>query len=73
MYSDDAPVYIKLVNDGVHELFLEHVALPLPLTSTYAEEGNGDNNMKTEDQHGNFLAGNEMSDFDIFIKKMTSQ
>ncbi|PPS05644.1 hypothetical protein GOBAR_AA15010 [Gossypium barbadense] len=40
IYSEDAPTYIKTVDDGIHELFLEYVALPLPLTPTYAEEVN---------------------------------
>ncbi|XP_007013537.2 PREDICTED: zinc finger BED domain-containing protein DAYSLEEPER [Theobroma cacao] len=74
IYGDDAPTYIKIVDDGIHELFLEYVALPLPLTPTYAEEGNAGNNGKTEDSHqGNLLSDHGLTDFDVYIMETTSQ
>ncbi|XP_015582570.1 zinc finger BED domain-containing protein DAYSLEEPER isoform X2 [Ricinus communis] len=73
MYGEDAPTYTKIVDDGIHELFLEYVALPLPLTPTYAEEGNSENNMKTEDHQGNLLSDNGLTDFDVYIMETTSQ
>ncbi|EOY31154.1 BED zinc finger,hAT family dimerization domain isoform 2 [Theobroma cacao] len=74
IYGDDAPTYIKIVDDGIHELFLEYVALPLPLTPTYAEEGNAGNNGKPEDSHqGNLLSDHGLTDFDVYIMETTSQ
>ncbi|KAK0571640.1 hypothetical protein LWI29_019309 [Acer saccharum] len=70
IYGDDAPAYIKIVDDGIHELFLEYVALPLPLTPTYAEEGN---NAKTdESQGGTLLSDNGLTDFDVYIMETSS-
>jgi len=40
IFGEGASLYVKIVDDGHHELFLEYVALPLPLTPTYAEDGN---------------------------------
>uniref|UniRef100_A0A2P2LB48 Zinc finger BED domain-containing protein DAYSLEEPER n=1 Tax=Rhizophora mucronata TaxID=61149 RepID=A0A2P2LB48_RHIMU len=73
VYGDDASAYIKIVDDGIHELFLEYVALPLPLTPTYAEEGNVENSMKTEEHQGNLLSDNGLTDFDVYIMETTSQ
>ncbi|KAH9653321.1 zinc finger BED domain-containing protein DAYSLEEPER [Citrus sinensis] len=73
IYGDDAPTYIKIVDDGIHELFLEYVSLPLPLTPTY-EEGNAGNNMKSdESQGGTLLSDNGLTDFDMFIMETTNQ
>ncbi|KAJ8768087.1 hypothetical protein K2173_021027 [Erythroxylum novogranatense] len=71
IYGEDAPSYIKIVDDGIHELFVEYVALPLPLTPAYADERNVDN-MKT-DEHGNLLSDNGLTDFDVYIMETTSQ
>lgn len=38
IYGDDAERYIKVVNDGIHDLFLDYVAQPLPLTPAYADQ-----------------------------------
>ncbi|CAA7404311.1 unnamed protein product [Spirodela intermedia] len=45
IYDDDAERYIKVVNDGIHDLFLDYVAQPLPLTPAYT------------DQHSHYAAG----------------
>ncbi|XP_044464487.1 zinc finger BED domain-containing protein DAYSLEEPER-like [Mangifera indica] len=74
LYGEDAPAYIKIVDDGVHELFEEYVTLPLPLTPTYTEEGNtGVNVMSEESQGGGFLSDNGLTDFDMYIMETTSQ
>ncbi|XP_048334044.2 zinc finger BED domain-containing protein DAYSLEEPER [Ziziphus jujuba] len=73
IFGDDAPTYIKIVDDGIHELFHEYVALPLPLTPTYAEDGNAGANNKTDEQGGNLLSDNGLTDFDVYIMETTSQ
>ncbi|OAY31480.1 zinc finger BED domain-containing protein DAYSLEEPER [Manihot esculenta] len=73
LYGEDAPAFIKIVDDGIHELFLEYVALPLPLTPTYAEEGNTENNMRSDDHQGTLLSDNGLTDFDVYIMETTSQ
>ncbi|XVF88330.1 hypothetical protein PTKIN_Ptkin19aG0041300 [Pterospermum kingtungense] len=73
IFGEDAPTYIKIVDDGIHELFHEYVALPLPLTPTYAEEGNAGNNGKTDEcQQGNLLSDHGLTDFDVYIMETTS-
>ncbi|XP_044472032.1 zinc finger BED domain-containing protein DAYSLEEPER-like [Mangifera indica] len=74
LYGVDAPTYIKIVDDGIHELFQEYVALPLPLTPTYIEEANAGVNVKTgESQGGGYLSDNGLTDFDMYIMETTSQ
>ncbi|GMN59922.1 hypothetical protein TIFTF001_029013 [Ficus carica] len=73
IYSEEAPTYIKIVDDGIHELFHEYVALPLPLTPTYAEEGNSGNVRSEEAQGGTLLSDNGLTDFDVYIMETTSQ
>ncbi|KAF7806426.1 zinc finger BED domain-containing protein DAYSLEEPER-like [Senna tora] len=73
VYGDDAHEYIKIVDDGIHELFHEYVALPLPLTPAYAEEGSG-GHMKTEESPGGtLLSDSGLTDFDVYIMETTSQ
>ncbi|XP_027350310.1 zinc finger BED domain-containing protein DAYSLEEPER-like [Abrus precatorius] len=70
IYGEDAHMYIKIVDDGIHELFHEYVALPLPLTPAYAEEGN----MKVDGSPGGAtLADSGLTDFDVYIMETTSQ
>ncbi|KAI4356678.1 hypothetical protein L6164_000682 [Bauhinia variegata] len=71
IYGDDAHVYIKIVDDGIHELFHEYVNLPLPLTPAYAEEGSA-GGMKM-DESGTLLSDNGLTDFDMYIMETTSQ
>ena len=74
IYGEDAPTYIKIVDDGIHELFHEYVTLPLPLTPTYADEGNAGSNIKQEEsQGGTLLSDNGLTDFDVYIMETTSQ
>ncbi|WCJ29292.1 Zinc finger BED domain-containing protein RICESLEEPER 2 [Euphorbia peplus] len=71
MYGEEAGAYIKIVQDGVQELFLEYVALPLPLTPTYAEEGH--EHIKVEDHQGSLLSDNGLTDFDVYIMETATQ
>nr|KYP35603.1 Putative AC transposase [Cajanus cajan] len=72
IYGDDAHVYIKTVDDGIHELFHEYVALlPLPLTPAYAEDGVAGSHSKMEESP--VLTDNGLTDFDAYIKETTSQ
>ncbi|XP_019452679.1 PREDICTED: zinc finger BED domain-containing protein DAYSLEEPER-like isoform X1 [Lupinus angustifolius] len=74
IYCEDAHVYVKIVENGIHELFHEYVALPLPLTPTYAEEGNGESHIKTDGSPGGILLSeNGLTDFDVYIMETSSQ
>ncbi|XP_057968491.1 zinc finger BED domain-containing protein DAYSLEEPER-like [Malania oleifera] len=73
IYGEDAATNIKIVDDGIHELFLEYVALPLPLTPTYAEEGTTENAKAEESPGGALLANNGLSDFDVYIMETSNQ
>ncbi|CAM8938641.1 unnamed protein product [Rhodiola kirilowii] len=68
IYGEHAGTYIKLVDDGIHALFHEYEALPLPLTPTYTEEGNLDPNC-----NGDPAVNSGLADFDVFIMKTNSQ
>ncbi|XP_010535860.1 PREDICTED: zinc finger BED domain-containing protein DAYSLEEPER-like [Tarenaya hassleriana] len=60
IFGEDAGKNIKTVDDGIHELFNEYVALPLPLTPAYAEGGS---NPKPD----------RLLDFDMYIMETTGQ
>ncbi|GFQ04206.1 zinc finger bed domain-containing protein daysleeper [Phtheirospermum japonicum] len=74
IYGEEAASYVKIVDDGIHELFLEYVSLPLPLTPAYAEEVNGAS-IKSEDHQGAGISSNGLglTDFDVYIMETTSQ
>ncbi|KAI4344171.1 hypothetical protein L6164_011431 [Bauhinia variegata] len=72
IYGDDALIYIKMVDDGIHELFHEYVNLPLPLTPAYAEGSAGGMKME-ESPGGTLLSDNGLTDFDMYIMETTSQ
>ncbi|OMO54395.1 putative Zinc finger, BED-type [Corchorus capsularis] len=40
VYGDDAGIWIKTVDDGIHELYLEYIAQALPPPETFVEGGN---------------------------------
>ncbi|KZV50209.1 zinc finger BED domain-containing protein DAYSLEEPER-like [Dorcoceras hygrometricum] len=76
IYGDEADSYVKVVNEGIHELFQEYVALPLPLTPAYAEESANGTTVKLEEAQdavvsNNGLAG--LADFDMYMIETNSQ
>ncbi|KAI4380462.1 hypothetical protein MLD38_006651 [Melastoma candidum] len=73
IFSEEAPNYVKTVEDGIHELFLEYVSLPLPLTPTYAEDGTSGNTAKTDDSGGPLLTDHGLNDFDVYIMETSGQ
>ncbi|KAG6411184.1 hypothetical protein SASPL_129262 [Salvia splendens] len=72
IYGDDSASYVKIVDDGIHELFNEYIALPLPLTPAYTEVVNGQSG-KAEDPQGIVSNGVGLTDFDAYIMETTSQ
>ncbi|KAG8372695.1 hypothetical protein BUALT_Bualt12G0093300 [Buddleja alternifolia] len=74
IYGDEAASYVKVVDEGIHELFLEYVALPLPLSPAYAEDAaNGNVKAELDDSQGIASNGIGLTDFDAFIMESTSQ
>lgn len=75
IYGEESANYVKTVDEGIHELFMEYVALPLPLTPAYIEEANN-GSVKPEDAQGgnHLLTDNELglTDFDVYIMETTS-
>ncbi|CAK9164895.1 unnamed protein product [Ilex paraguariensis] len=77
IYGEDAETWIKVVNEGVHELFLEYIVLSLP-PPTFVDvinEGITPGNegfIKTEiPQEESLLSnGDGLSDFDVYISEI---
>ncbi|XP_039137371.1 zinc finger BED domain-containing protein RICESLEEPER 1-like [Dioscorea cayenensis subsp. rotundata] len=76
IYVEDASMYVKVVDDAIHEFYLEYVAQPLPLTPAYVEQGgavvtNGsiDNNQAVSSISA--LDVDDLLDFDIYISEMS--
>ena len=73
IYGEDAHAYVKIVDDGIHELFHEYATLPLPLTPAYAEERNAGSNLKMEGSSGGtLLSDNGLTDFDAYIMETST-
>ncbi|KNA18748.1 hypothetical protein SOVF_067810 [Spinacia oleracea] len=64
IFMDEAPVYIRVVDEGIHELFHEYVSHPC------LEDGG---NVKREDEEGGILNSNGLTDFDMYIMETSSQ
>lgn len=73
IYGENAATYVKIVDEGIHELYLDYVAQPLPLTPTYMEEGNIGNLKTMEGPGGISNDGLGLTDFDMYIMESTSQ
>ncbi|KAH7689719.1 Tam3-transposase (Ac family) protein [Dioscorea alata] len=73
IYGEDAARYVAVVSDALHELYLEYVAQPLPLTPAYIEPEGGANmsNGNNDSNQGTITvsAGDGLVDFDIFISE----
>ncbi|KAA8541937.1 hypothetical protein F0562_023089 [Nyssa sinensis] len=71
IYGEDAELWIKIVDEGVHELFLEYIVQLLP-PPTFVEGGN-EVLAKTEmPQEGTLLSADDgLSDFDVYISEIT--
>jgi len=73
IYGDDAHLYIKTVEDGIHKMFHDYVALPLPPTPTYIEDASSENCRKMEESPRDaMLSDNGLTDFDAYIMETTS-
>ncbi|KAG9158265.1 hypothetical protein Leryth_000397 [Lithospermum erythrorhizon] len=75
IYGDEkAPEYVKIVDEGIHELFLEYTTLPSSLSSTLVQNGSN-GTVKSEDHQGGNAEDNgvELMDFDMYIKQTNSQ
>ncbi|KAJ6827170.1 zinc finger BED domain-containing protein RICESLEEPER 2 [Iris pallida] len=85
LYGEDAARYVKVVDDSIHELYLEYVNQPLPLTPAYEEQHGEANNLICEANNGHSesevirpltpstptSAGDGLLDFDIYISEMS--
>lgn len=72
IYGDDAETWIKLVDEGLHELYLDYVLQSLP-PPTFLDEA-GESVIKAEmSQDDGLLSGADgLSDFDIYISEIMS-
>ncbi|XP_010687924.2 zinc finger BED domain-containing protein DAYSLEEPER isoform X1 [Beta vulgaris subsp. vulgaris] len=71
IFMDEAPHFIRVVDDGIHELFHEYMNHPLPLTPV--RDGNGGYVKGEDSEGGNLLNSNGLSDFDMYIMETSSQ
>ncbi|KAI3982128.1 hypothetical protein MKX01_019034 [Papaver californicum] len=76
IYGDNASSYIKIVDDGIHELYSEYVIQPLMMTAANAEVRNSEISIKTEATEVSLSSpeaslgpsSDRLSDFDAFIQ-----
>ncbi|KAJ0981793.1 hypothetical protein J5N97_010048 [Dioscorea zingiberensis] len=73
IYGEDAPRYVKMVDDAIHELYLEYVAQPLPLTPAFVEQGDApvtNGSIDSNQAASPVSTGDGLLDFDIYISEM---
>ncbi|XP_010906914.1 zinc finger BED domain-containing protein RICESLEEPER 2 [Elaeis guineensis] len=82
IYGADAVRYINVVNDSIHELYLEYVAQPLPLTPAYEEQGEVTTSNINGNENGSGIGndnnrpttlvsnGDGLQDFDLYLSEM---
>ncbi|KAI4379490.1 hypothetical protein MLD38_005780 [Melastoma candidum] len=73
IFGEEGLNYVKLVENSIHELFLEYVSLPQPPTPTYNEEGSMGNSTKTDESGGPLLTDHGLTDFDVYIMETSGQ
>ncbi|XP_042433359.1 zinc finger BED domain-containing protein RICESLEEPER 2-like isoform X1 [Zingiber officinale] len=72
IYGAESARYVKLVNDSIHDLYHEYATMPLPLTPTYADQGeanhvNGNDNNVTATT---LPAPDSLQDFDMYLSEL---
>ncbi|KAL9259691.1 Zinc finger BED domain-containing protein [Drosera capensis] len=73
IFGEQAPSYIRAVDEGIHEIFREYEALPASALNPNGEHGNGMHVKMEQQEGGNFLSSNGLTDFDMYIMETTSQ
>ncbi|RWW05639.1 hypothetical protein GW17_00031071 [Ensete ventricosum] len=72
IYGEDSARYIKVVNDNIHELYLEYVSQPLQLMPAYVDQGEA-NHMNGNDNNPPATpnsTGDGLLDFDVYLSEM---
>ncbi|WOG99272.1 hypothetical protein DCAR_0518620 [Daucus carota subsp. sativus] len=69
IYGMDAETWIKVVDEGVHELFVEYIVLSLP-SPTFLVEDNGGVKKETSPEDENSAGGDDFLDFDVYISEI---
>ncbi|RRT69539.1 hypothetical protein B296_00016584 [Ensete ventricosum] len=72
IYGEDSASYIKVVNDNIHELYLEYVSQPLQLMPAYVDQGEA-NHMNGNDNNPPATpnsTGDGLLDFDVYLSEM---
>ncbi|WOH05526.1 hypothetical protein DCAR_0624943 [Daucus carota subsp. sativus] len=65
IYGEDSGTWIKVVDDGVHELFVEYIVLSLPPPTFVVEDNEGVKlEMSPEDE---VSVSDDISNFDVYI------
>ncbi|KAM7480327.1 hypothetical protein LguiA_028540 [Lonicera macranthoides] len=71
MYGEVADMWIKIVDEGLHELFLEYIVLSLP-PPTFVVGGNGGVKSELSQEDSLLCAGDGLVDFDVYISEIMS-
>ncbi|CAI0389208.1 unnamed protein product [Linum tenue] len=72
LFGEESPLYVKMVDDGLHELFEEYVALPLPPSPAYGGD-HGNIDRAEEHNQGGSISEYGLADFDMYIMENTTQ
>ncbi|CAN1306468.1 Zinc finger BED domain-containing protein DAYSLEEPER [Linum perenne] len=75
IFGEESPLYIKMVDDGLHQLFDEYLTLPIPPTPTYHNHDNMDRaaDQETLSEYGLADFDYGLADFDVYIMETSTQ
>ncbi|XP_019169948.1 PREDICTED: zinc finger BED domain-containing protein DAYSLEEPER-like [Ipomoea nil] len=71
IYDREAETWIRIVDDGLHELFLDYFVQSLP-PPIFLEDGIEPDIKSEASQEDNFLNGDCFSDFDVYVNDFSS-
>ncbi|GAB4850064.1 hypothetical protein Ancab_039894 [Ancistrocladus abbreviatus] len=72
IYGEDAEAWLRMIDEAIHELFLEYVAQTLPLPSIHVEQRHDDASKMEISQEETLHNGDGLSDFDVYISEIES-
>lgn len=71
IYGEDVDTWVKIIDEGTHELFLEYVAQAITLPETFIQERN-ECIPKMEAGETLLSSGDGLSDFDVYISEIAN-
>lgn len=67
IYGEDAERWTKIVDEGLHELFLEYIVLSHPAPTCVDQRSEGVPKVEISHKDTSLSSGDRLIDFDVYI------